>query len=273
MLGPDSPPDFVIALLFPVAGVTLSWWLVHHLIRAWRVKDPTGFVGRPELAEVGVLALALYLVLSLVVPSLLGALRPEPDAEAASNFTLRVAVSALVNLLAIALAFLVGRRRHGLALADVGLRAPRSPLAFLLAAATFVAMAPSYFGVAALNQVIVDALGWDLHQQTVQALLTDEAFRKNPFTPILIVLVVPFVEEMLFRGVLQGALRAALGPWSAVAAATLLFALVHDLQSALPVFVIGAALGLLYETTGSILPSVLLHATFNGLQMHRIASG
>lgn len=269
MFGMDEAPDFVTAFVYAIACVTISVWLVRHLVRAWRRKRPTGFAGRRELAEVGVLALAFYLLLSLAVPVFLAVVAPTQEGNLSSDFTLRVAMTALANLLAIAIAFLLGRQRHRITLGDIGLRLP-SPLAFAYAAGVFVAMAPAFIGVAALNELVVKALGWDVYQQTVRALLSDESFREHPFTPILIIAVVPCVEELLFRGIVQGALRAAFGSGAAIVAATLLFALVHDVQSSLPVFVVGVALGIVYETTGSILPCVMMHAAFNGFMVYSI---
>lgn len=84
------------------------------------------------------------------------------------------------------------------------------------------------------------------------------------------VLVGPFLEEVVFRGLLQTLLIDTLGRrfrWTAVLIAAAVFALIH----AGPVswhgwpglFVLGVVLGWLYERTGSLLPCYLAHALFN----------
>src|SRR5690606_39812052 len=101
------------------------------------------------------------------------------------------------------------------------------------------------------------------NQALVQTLLDDRSFLENPWVLASIVLVVPFCEEVLFRGLLQRALRVVLRPVAAIASSSLLFAVVHDPQSILPVFTIGVVLGLVIERTGSVGAATAAHALFN----------
>lgn len=89
----------------------------------------------------------------------------------------------------------------------------------------------------------------------------------GPVAALLVValggLVVPFGEELLFRGIGYGSLRR-YGVVVAAVVSGLLFALAHGLNV---VFAAALLLGLLnavlYERTRSIWPSVAAHATFN----------
>lgn len=76
--------------------------------------------------------------------------------------------------------------------------------------------------------------------------------------------VVPAVlEELFFRGALQGLMRPC-GSAAAIFAPALLFALLHmDLAQGITAFVCGVFLGWLTERTGSILPGMLLHFVNN----------
>lgn len=76
--------------------------------------------------------------------------------------------------------------------------------------------------------------------------------------------VVPAIlEELLFRGALQGLMRPC-GSAAAIFAPALLFALLHmDLAQGITAFVCGVFLGWLAERTGSILPGMLLHFVNN----------
>lgn len=73
----------------------------------------------------------------------------------------------------------------------------------------------------------------------------------------------PLFEELLFRGAAQGFLRP-YGPWLAVTAQAVLFALLHESISA-AVFALPAGLffGYLAERTHSLLPGMLLHFANN----------
>lgn len=83
------------------------------------------------------------------------------------------------------------------------------------------------------------------------------------------VVVAPVLEEAIFRGLAQTALLTVIGPsrrWSVVILASGAFTVVHVgvAWQVLPsLFVLGVVLGWLYERTGSLLPSVLVHAGFN----------
>ena len=75
----------------------------------------------------------------------------------------------------------------------------------------------------------------------------------------------PIVEELTFRG-LGFALLEPYGKWTAILGTGILFGLWHGLIVALPVLAaFGVLLGWLRWRTGSVYPSILLHAIFNGI--------
>lgn len=81
------------------------------------------------------------------------------------------------------------------------------------------------------------------------------------------VVLAPVFEEMLFRGFFYRMLRDRMGVYGAVLFTSFLFAAVHpSVLTILPLFALGAIFALLYEATGSILPSIMAHA------MHNLAS-
>jgi membrane protease YdiL (CAAX protease family) len=80
---------------------------------------------------------------------------------------------------------------------------------------------------------------------------------------IVICTFVPFVEELTYRG-LGYSLLERFGRWPAILAVGLLFGLAHGLIVSLPVLVVfGCVLAWIRARTGSVLPGMLLHATFN----------
>jgi membrane protease YdiL (CAAX protease family) len=89
--------------------------------------------------------------------------------------------------------------------------------------------------------------------------------RIAPFAAFCVVVVViaPIVEELLFRGVGYG-LLARFGEYTAIVLVGLSFALVHGLIAGFAVIaVFGAGLAYLRAKTDSIYPGMLLHASFN----------
>ena len=81
---------------------------------------------------------------------------------------------------------------------------------------------------------------------------------------LVVTFVAPAVEELTYRG-LGFALIAPYGTGLAIVATGILFGVAHGLLIALPVLsVFGIVVGWLRARTGSVYPSMLLHAVFNG---------
>ena len=83
------------------------------------------------------------------------------------------------------------------------------------------------------------------------------------------VLIAPVVEEMFFRGFMFPVFARSLGLVFAVFATSAVFSLVHGMQygwrwqNLLMLLGVGAVFGTLRARTGSILPSTLVHASYN----------
>ncbi|MDT5123510.1 MAG: protease family protein [Acidobacteriota bacterium] len=81
----------------------------------------------------------------------------------------------------------------------------------------------------------------------------------------------PFIEELVFRGVLYSALQKTLGIVWAVAAVSILFALVHVLEYRnnvgviLVISILSLSLTLLRAYSGRLLPCYIVHLIFNGI--------
>lgn len=81
----------------------------------------------------------------------------------------------------------------------------------------------------------------------------------------VVAVLVPIVEELMFRG-LGFSLLSDFGPGTAVVATAFLFGLVHGFVYALPIFVIiGLALGWLRMRTGSVYPAMVMHGMHNAV--------
>jgi membrane protease YdiL (CAAX protease family) len=125
------------------------------------------------------------------------------------------------------------------------------------------------FGVAVASLVVSAALEPILHAGEEQG-LTPDVWRPDRIgalvvNSILIVTLVPFAEELFFRGLGVSVLRH-LGAGAAVVGTGVIFALAHGIWEAVPpllFFAIGLAWVRLRSE--SVWPGVIAHATYNGI--------
>ena len=80
--------------------------------------------------------------------------------------------------------------------------------------------------------------------------------------------IAPVAEEVFFRGFLYAGLRDRLGVGWGIALSALVFGVVHLTPGVLvPIALMGAILAGLYQITGSLWPSIILHMSINALAM------
>jgi membrane protease YdiL (CAAX protease family) len=93
--------------------------------------------------------------------------------------------------------------------------------------------------------------------------------RAAPFVAnaIVVIVLAPVSEELAFRG-LGFSLFERFGTWTAILLVGFTFALVHGLLEGFPIlFAFGSALAFIRARTGSIYPTILLHAAFNAFAL------
>ncbi|MEM8857138.1 MAG: type II CAAX endopeptidase family protein [Chloroflexota bacterium] len=85
---------------------------------------------------------------------------------------------------------------------------------------------------------------------------------------LMATLIVPFYEEVFFRGVVHNGLANRLGMWGAIIVAAILFGLIHIFPiQIITAFLLGLVLGWLYEKSDNIWIPVLCHMVNNGIAM------
>ena len=125
------------------------------------------------------------------------------------------------------------------------------------------------FGLTLLALLVSTALEPILHAGERQGLAPERwdddraaAFAVNA---LVVVLVVPFAEELFYRGLGVSAL-AFLGPWVAIGGTTAAFALAHGLLVGIPALgFFGLALAWVRWRTKSVWPGVVAHSLYNGV--------
>ncbi len=114
----------------------------------------------------------------------------------------------------------------------------------------------------------ISGAGEDLHNPQEDMLRQIGIGGGALFMFLLAVTIVPFVEELAYRGLVYGWLRQRFGMWQSVAISSIFFAVMHDAVILVPaITVVGIVLALLYERYQTIWPSVIAHATFNGINL------
>lgn len=164
---------------------------------------------------------------------------------------------------------LLMRRGPRLTLSDVGLAKPnRVPVGLLLWIPLAVASAALSTGIAlgAASLLGFGEEGGSSSSSTSSGLVADLPLPAGITIALGSVLLFPFVEEVLFRGMLHGALTRHTAPWAAVVLSAAVFSLVHVTPLLMPyTLVLGLWLGWLHRRYESIIPSVVLHCCNNGL--------
>lgn len=86
---------------------------------------------------------------------------------------------------------------------------------------------------------------------------------------LLVLAITPAIcEELAFRGFILSGLRHLGHKWAAIVVASLFFGAVHGLvQQSLSACAVGIAIGYIAVQTGSLLPCLIFHATYNSLSL------
>ena len=130
----------------------------------------------------------------------------------------------------------------------------------------------SYFLVTPLVAIayVLAALWYQPTPHKIETIFSSQPTLENlAISLFTAVVVAPFQEELLFRGVLQPLLRRTWGVWPAIVGSSLLFAALHvDAWPApIPLFVLALFLGYLAHRTASLVGPIVLHGIFNGVSM------
>ena len=162
---------------------------------------------------------------------------------------------------------LVLARRRVPGLAALGLAAPPRVRSLLAGLVGYAPLLPLLLGVGILWALLCRELGWEVGQETLRSIAELEG-RELGLALVIAILPGPFLEELLFRGFLQGALSQLRGEGAGVAAGALLFALLHGSSSAfIPLFLLSLFLGWLQVRTRSLFAPWAVHALHNAITL------
>lgn len=148
----------------------------------------------------------------------------------------------------------------------------------LLGCMTWCIAFPAVLVFSLLMQIIFgDFLGFQLEDQI--AVKQIKAILPYPklfvASIVMVAFIIPVIEEILFRGFLQTALRGYFGPFAAITLCSLIFALFHfswsqgmnNFNIVGSLFFLSLFLGFLRERQGNLLAPIAMHSTFNALSI------
>ena len=124
------------------------------------------------------------------------------------------------------------------------------------------------------SEYIIPGIDLQADLRALFAAIPDTAFNAGLLF-VMVAILAPLLEELLFRGLLQNALKHKMPAFAAIGLSATIFALAHVNYLApqiefyiFPViFVLGAAFGYLYHVTGSLRVCILLHVANNSAAM------
>lgn len=114
---------------------------------------------------------------------------------------------------------------------------------------------------------LADYFHWDTTPQAaVDMLIKTDDLRQLAWLVFTAVFLAPAAEEILFRGFLHPVLKAQMSPRAAWGMTAAIFAAIHFDAMVFPqLFLLGLALGAVYEITGSLALCVGIHMCFNAV--------
>ncbi len=229
----------------------------------WKVRDAVFIMGA------GLAFLLAALVMSLGVFELQGSAFAGSESRAA----LSTFVPAAFSLFLFWMIYVVVVHRYRCSWRMLGVR----PVSWQWLAAVPVVFALLTFCYVLMLRGAVAVWGPTVHWPRTLTTSTVDATHVPLLEAVVIlsnVVLTPISEELLFRGVLYQALRRSLPVGSAIAISAIVFAFMHlSLVLFIPFVLMGFMLGLVFEWSGSLIPTILLHACNNGIILLFMAYG
>ncbi len=274
----------VLLGLLVISVILCGVWLIKSLVKGGPLRGAAEIAERPGLAEL-VLAVICLTLLSLGLSWLFNGLLGSKALETALAASLASLLSCVLVL------GLLGWKKPG-RLKALGLELTRCPRQLGWGLLTALAVWPiALMVLMPVSFWVVEFVvnwGWGLRytqqSHTLLRELNGSAPTLNLCLAIAMALVIaPLTEEIIFRGLLQGALfRLYRSRWLAILISAAIFALFHlsvrenvaagesslaQLETIPPLFFLGLTLGYAYEKSRSLYRPIWIHLGFNALTL------
>lgn len=249
-----APPVAAAVVAALLASAAAAAFLRRHaaLLRPVRPWPAPGWEGGDVVAFFGVMLAAIFLAAAACGPE--------------SSLAVRMAGSACGSLVGVFLVVGMLRARGvgwdsiGLTSFDPGGDFRLALVALALVTGPLLLLAAALDGMVKYEHPVIDTLAGERSPSTIVVVALSA------------VVAAPIAEELFFRRILLGWLDARFpspGGAVAIAVAALAFGLAHYGQGLawIPLVALGAVLGVLARSRGSLVPAIALHALFNSVSV------
>jgi membrane protease YdiL (CAAX protease family) len=136
---------------------------------------------------------------------------------------------------------------------------------------------PITMALGEVSKLILEGMGQQPEiQGPVKALQSAETLQQQIYFAVVTVFVAPFVEEVMFRGILYPSFKQIGFPKFALWSTSIFFAVSHvNAVAFIPLLFMAVILTFLYETTENLIAPIVTHALFNAtnfaLLLHRMS--
>lgn len=146
-----------------------------------------------------------------------------------------------------------------------GFREPRLGRTLFLAIVMTIVMLPIALSLTELSAKIMRQFEVPLAPQEAVRVMQSAGSRLDLFFHgLATIILAPFVEELVFRGIIYPTIKQSGHPTFALWGTSFFFALVHaNMMILLPLTVLAIILTFLYETTRNLLAPIVTHSLFN----------
>jgi membrane protease YdiL (CAAX protease family) len=232
---------FIVRLLFPERRVHFARWRFLHV------------------AQVAAALILCSLVFSFAASALVELGRAPVFAGLVMQVLVYGAVTPLIGALAL--------RLDPDGLVSLGFRRGGELRACAAGVVAYGLMFPGYFGLMLCWPWLMERLDLAFEPQEVVVGMLELSRGELLLAVPLAIAVLPFFEELIFRGFLQPLLVQNLGDRGGVVATSVVFGALHGASAFLPIFGLSLILGGVMLRTQRLLGSFSVHALHNGLML------
>jgi uncharacterized protein len=179
--------------------------------------------------------------------------------------TILLSLSLIVNILTCFYVFYIIRVEYGLPVTSLGFTTRNWKSDVIIGLKHYLIVLPVIIIAGVVVDFVLRMFGIAPEQQDIiNKILNEDSFGVLAFMFFFGMLAAPVVEELLFRGFLQSAVRTVFGKLKAILISGFLFALIHlNAHVFLQIFILGLLLAYLFEKTGSLIAPITVHICHN----------
>ena len=179
--------------------------------------------------------------------------------------TILLSLSLIVNIATCLYVFYIIRIGYGLPVASLGFTVHNWKRDVKIGLKHYLIVLPIIILAGFVVDFVLRIFGIEPEQQDIiSKILNEDSLGVLTFMFFFGMLAAPVVEELLFRGFLQSAVKTTFGKLKAILISGFLFALVHlNAHVFLQIFILGLLLAYIFEKTGSLIAPITVHICHN----------